>query len=170
MRLLSASAAIALLSVGLACAPTDGASDNASEPPATQTPAEGRSTADAPPAEASPPPTPTAPADADLCELGDDWMACDGKMVKVSGTRPRMVSQHPSMAGPIGPGPDAPETHESYLDVDDLQIIIVSAEKNTCGEKMTVAGRLERIDLGGEPGTKNSYAGWQITDAEVTCD
>lgn len=169
MRSLLTPTSVILLSLGVACAPTEGAPDNASEPPPAAVPVEGRTTADAP-SSATPPTEENAPSDGDLCELGDDWMACDGKMVKVSGTRPRMVSQHPVVSGPVGPEPDAPETHQSYLDVGDLQVIVVSAEKNMCDEKMTVVGRLERIDLGGAPGTKNSYKGWEILEAEVTCD
>jgi hypothetical protein len=107
------------------------------------------------------------PATADgLCVLGSpgDWTRCDGKRVQASGTVPEMVNNHPLLTGP------EPSSRQTYMDVDGVgQIIVVTESMAECGVAMTVTGQLRRIDLGGEPGTRGSYAGWAIEGADITC-
>lgn len=97
---------------------------------------------------------------------GDGWQACDGKRVRLEGRAPQMIMQHPMMDF----GPPGQERHQSYLDVEGgAQVIVISEAKNTCEGAMIVTGTLRSIDLGGQPGTKESYRGWQVSDAVVEC-
>lgn len=120
---------------------------------------------------AAKPAEPAKPAEAQpaegLCPLGDgEWKACDGKRVRLEGRAPMMVMQHPVVA--MGP-PGEPQ-HQDYLELaNGAQIIVVSKKRVDCSGAMVVTGTLRSIDLGGEPGTKNSYRGWQVADAEVEC-
>jgi hypothetical protein len=117
------------------------------------------------PVEAEPPPNVEAAAvDPSLCVPAsyDQWPTCEGKRVQVDGRNPEMVSQHPMMNGP--------ETEQGYLDVEGGgQIVLITREVVTCKGAMRVVGTLRGTDMGGEPGTKDSYQGWMIEDAEVTC-
>jgi hypothetical protein len=120
------------------------------------------------PVEAEPPPNveavEAAVVDPSLCVPAsyDQWPTCEGKRVQVDGRNPEMVHQHPMMNGP--------DTEQGYLDVDGgAQIVLVTREVVTCKGAMRVVGTLRATDLGGAPGTKESYQGWVIEDAEVTC-
>jgi hypothetical protein len=117
------------------------------------------------PVESEPPPSPeSAAVDPSLCVPAsyEQWTTCEGKRVQVDGRNPEMVGQHPMMNGP--------DTEQGYLDVEGGgQIVIVSSEPVTCKGAMRVVGTLRGNDLGGEPGTKESYQGWVIEGATVTC-
>jgi hypothetical protein len=117
------------------------------------------------PVEAEPPAnTEAAAVDPSLCVPAsyEQWPTCEGKRVQVDGRNPEMVYQHPMMNGP--------DTEQGYLEVEGAgQIVLVTREPVTCKADMRVIGTLRAIDLGGEPGTKESYKGWVIEDAEVTC-
>lgn len=112
-------------------------------------------------------PEPASAADG-LCSRGSEgWEPCDGKRVRIEGRAPQMVMQHPLLAG----GPPGVETvHQSYLEVESgAQFIVLSEAKNTCEGAMVVTGTLGSIDLGGAPGTKDSYQGWKVADATIEC-
>lgn len=117
------------------------------------------------PVETEPPAsTETAEVDPSLCVPAsyEQWATCEGKRVQVDGRNPEMVNQHPMMNGP--------DTEQGYLDVEGGgQIVIVSSEPVSCKGAMRVVGTLRGIDLGGAPGTKESYQGWMIEGATVTC-
>lgn len=130
---------------------------------ATQQPA-----AEAPKAEAKVEAKAEAKPAEELCAKGSDgWGACDGKRVRMEGRAPQMVMQHPM----IGGGPPGVETvHQSYLEIEGgSQIIVLTKAPNACDGAMVVTGTLRSIDLGGEPGTKDSYKGWQVADATIEC-
>jgi hypothetical protein len=100
-----------------------------------------------------------------------EWSTCEGKRVRVNGRNAQMVMQHPIVAAPPGLSPDNRNTHQGYMDVDDGgQVIVVTSEPFDCPGKMTVVGVLDGVRGNGPPGTKESYSGWSLTDAEVTCN
>lgn len=106
----------------------------------------------------------SAAVDPSLCVPAsyEQWATCEGKRVQVDGRNPEMVNQHPMVNGP--------DTEQGYLDVEGGgQIVIVSREAVSCEGAMRVVGTLRGIGLGGAPGTKDSYEGWAIEDATVTC-
>ena len=104
-----------------------------------------------------------------LCEVtADSWEACKDKKVRLEGGNPpRGPSQHPIMTGPSLEGPA--KEHQGYLQVGDRQVVVLSAKPMACGGQMVVTGTLEYFELGGEPGTKGSYANWVVRGAEITC-
>jgi hypothetical protein len=106
-----------------------------------------------------------ATADPSLCTLGPrgSWAACEGARVQMIGRAPEMVGQHPMMDG----GPD--ELHQSYLDYDGVEVIVLTKAEVACSGEMLVIGTLRGISGGGAPGTKDSYVGWTLEQAEVTC-
>lgn len=104
----------------------------------------------------------------EFCARGSDgWGSCDGKRVRLEGRAPEMVMQHPMMNGdPLA----AKKIHQSYLEIErGAQVIVLSEAPNACAGAMVVTGTLRSIDLGGEPGTKDSYKGWQVADATIEC-
>lgn len=115
------------------------------------------------PVETEPTKVESAPVDPNLCVPGsrEEWAACEGKRTQLDGQVPEMVSQHPMIGGP--------EFEQSYVEVDGTQIIVLTREPVNCMGAMRVVGTLRGIGLGGEPGTKESYEGLSLEDAEVTC-
>lgn len=99
-----------------------------------------------------------------LCTLGPvaEWSACDGQRVQLRGRAANDVSQHPIVAQPEA-------QHQGYMNAEGVQLIVVTKQPFGC-DAMRVVGTLRSIDLGGEPGTKRSYSGWSIDNAEVTCE
>jgi hypothetical protein len=141
--------------LALACA-------NTSDDPTTSEPA---GVEPAVVAEAEPSADPSQTTDPSLCQVADDWAACVGKRVQIDGKAPEFVQQHPMMTGPFDDG-----WKQDYMDVSEaMQIIVLTKEPGKCKGAMRVVGTLEGIDLGGEPGTKESYGGWVVREAEVTC-
>jgi hypothetical protein len=104
------------------------------------------------------------------CVLADDWSACEGQRVELRGQAPQMVMQHPLLSQPEGLSPDSRNSYQGYVDVDGAQVIVLTKAAFACPGSMRVLGTLARVELGGEPGTKSSYAGWSISDALVTCE
>ncbi|NJK31405.1 MAG: hypothetical protein HC927_02720, partial [Deltaproteobacteria bacterium] len=109
---------------------------------------------------------------ADLCTLGAyaEWSKCEGQRVRIEGRAAEHVMQHPMLEQPEGLSPDGRNTHQGYMDTDDAQIIVLTSAPFDCAAGMRVVGTLRGIELGGEPGTKGSYGGWAVEDAEVTCE
>ena len=99
-----------------------------------------------------------------LCALGPlgEWAACDGQRVQLRGTMSEHVSQHPMLSGP--------DEEQGYVDAEGTQLIVLTKTPIACDGAVSVVGTLRGIDLGGEPGTKNSYGGWAIESATVTCE
>lgn len=96
-------------------------------------------------------------------------MDCADKFVRVQGKKPAMIHQHPVLTGMSAPG--APRPQQDYLELPNgTQIIVLSNNPPSCSGPMRVTGTLRRIDMGGEPGTKESYKGWSIEQAEVVCE
>lgn len=116
-------------------------------------------------AEAEPTTDPSSVGDANLCQLADDWSSCVGQRVQIDGNAPEFVQQHPMMTMPDD------DWKQDYMDVGDggRQIIVLTREPGKCKGAMRVVGMLDGIDLGGEPGTKQSYGGWVVREAEVSC-
>jgi hypothetical protein len=104
------------------------------------------------------------------CTPTDDWSACEGREVELRGQAPQMVMQHPVLSQPEGLSPDNRNSYQGYLEVDQAQVIVLTNAAFACPGAMRVVGTLARVDLGGEPGTKGSYAGWSVSDAVVTCE
>lgn len=163
---------------GLLTACAGGSSAPADGAPASTTPA---STAAAPAATTAPTaaalaetaatnPTPAA-ADSSLCVLGKSgtWATCIGKLVEMRGKDPQLVMQHPMLGG--GP-PGAVTMQQTYLETaEGNQIIILSKTAPKCpGAQKRVKGTLRDVNLGGPEGTKESYRGWSIHDATITCE
>ena len=98
----------------------------------------------------------------DLCQLvSDAWDDCKGQKVRLEGKTPRMEYQHP-----MAP----PGEQQTYLELEDgAQIIVSTTSEEKCEGKMRVEGTLGRIELGGQRGTKASYANWVIQEATLTC-
>ncbi len=62
------------------------------------------------------------------------------------------------------------DARQVYLDVGEVQIIVVTEDTADCVGPMTAEGRLTVIDLGGPEGTRQSYRGLAIRDATVRCE
>jgi hypothetical protein len=154
-------AACSCLSLALlACAPAS-SPEPAAEPPAQPAEVEG--------------PAPThesASAPNDACALGpvDEWSACDGKRVQLQGRAAEHVAQHPVLAVPEDVTPDGSNSQQGYVDAQGVQLIVLTKTPFECRGPLRVIGTLRSVDMGGEPGTKSSYSGWAIEDAEVTCE
>lgn len=155
-------------------APSDGAPTSTA--PAATTAAPAATTAA--PADATGAPAATAAnpapaaADANLCALGKPgtWSTCIGKRVELRGKEPKMVYQHPMIAPMSRPG-GPPTMQQSYLEVGEgTQVIVLSKDADKCSGAKRVTGTLGEINMGGPAGTKESYRGWSINDATVTCE
>jgi hypothetical protein len=81
-----------------------------------------------------------------------------------------MVSQHPLIAPMSQPG-GPPAMQQTYIEVGEgSQIIVLSKEADKCTGTKRVVGTLREINMGGPEGTKQSYRGWSINDATITCE
>lgn len=97
---------------------------------------------------------------------GASWEGCEGKTVRVAGRVPKMIMQHPVVTG----GPSAKGGVQDYMDVDGGgQIILVVDAPVACKGAMTATGVLRSVRGRGAPGTKESYEGWYLASARVTC-
>ncbi len=82
-----------------------------------------------------------------------------------------MVYQHPLLAPMGAPGSDKPTIHQSYLETaEGGQVIVLSKQNDDCKGAKRVKGTLRAIDMGGPSGTKSSYKGWSLNDAEIVCE
>ncbi|MDM8557432.1 hypothetical protein [Candidatus Parabeggiatoa sp. HSG14] len=105
------------------------------------------------------------------------WLNCDGKRIHLNGhlTPPQEIMQHPvlshSQLFPSGLGGklNIKRTLQNYMNVGKRQIILLSDTLIECVDEMEVKGMLEKVSLGGEPGTKNSYEGWSIRVFDYHC-
>jgi len=98
-------------------------------------------------------------------------------MVKTKGSRPQPqeIMQHPMLDGPQLPVPNADgnvtpvRTVQSYLNVGQRQVILLSDTPIECDNDIIIIGTLEKVSLGGPPRTKGSYEGWSIRVSEHLC-
>ena len=100
------------------------------------------------------------PAKSDALE---SWPACVGQRVRLTGPVAKQIWSHP-IAGHGLRG-----VKQTYLDILGVQLVVASPDSPTCTGKLVVTGTLNRVKLGGAPGTKGSYAGWSVTDATLIC-
>ncbi|MCB9684282.1 MAG: hypothetical protein H6735_04475 [Alphaproteobacteria bacterium] len=89
------------------------------------------------------------------------WSACDGTRQTVSGRASQNIANHPISAGP--------GQVQLYLDVANTQIVVLASSDPGCEGAMSATGELRVVDLGGKPGTMNSYRGLVVDAAEVVC-
>ncbi|TNE88382.1 MAG: hypothetical protein EP330_14970 [Deltaproteobacteria bacterium] len=82
------------------------------------------------------------------------WEGCVGQRVRLEGQRPDVVYEHPILGDP-----------QDYFQVGERQIVVLGTVEDGC---TAMSGVLDRVDMGGEPGTRGSYRGWVLRDA--TCD
>ncbi len=75
---------------------------------------------------------------------------CQGKKVMLSGTISKSVSAHPIMTSPSYP-------FQNYLDISLGQIVLLSSKDIACTKKLEVTGVLGWKNMGGAPGTRDSY-------------
>lgn len=113
--------------------------------------------------------------------IGAALARCDGRRVRVFGpasppgepqtgadAMPPMLLQHPILTVPALAGPDhhaagpQADSHQSYLDLGALQLIVLSPGPLGCAPPLWIEGRLESIDLGGPRTTKQGYRGWAV--------
>ncbi len=140
----------------------------AEEPKTSTSPDSSSST---PVASSLPTAQPTATAAPPVCEPGPQvpWENCADRLVQLKGKAPTLVAQHPMLTGPSGPG--MPPSHQGYIELEGArQVIVISKEPISCNGPMRVLGTLRAVDLGGEPGTKESYRGWAVHNATVYCE
>ncbi len=109
-------------------------------------------------------------AECDLASV-EDWSACVDRPSILTGRLAVQVSQHPVIAAPFGPDGEGPGQQQVYVDVEGKgQIIVVTASDPVqCEGQVSVRGVLQSVDLGGEEGTKESYKGWSVQGATITC-
>jgi hypothetical protein len=97
------------------------------------------------------------------------WKKCDGQLVRIFGKVPAFVMQHPSY---LSDNHNIKRQHQSYIDTAfRKQIVLLSEERITCQNKLTVTGILE-TNVGpcdpDSPG-KNMYCGSKIHVNQWEC-
>lgn len=125
----------------------------------------------APPAAATGEAATTAASNSTPCALkADAWADCIGQSVDIGGRYPITLAQHPLLAPPAMSG--SPPVTQTYLETaDGRQIIVLTADRiPECPAAMRVRGTLQAVDLGGPDGTPQSYRGWAVHGASVSCE
>ena len=100
----------------------------------------------------------------DFCSPEKDWSVCLEKEVSLSAKLPPMLYQHPLISSPTGV-----DSVQSYIEVEERQIIVLSEEKNICSGVFIAQGTLKKISLGGEPGTRGSYENYYLSQTRFLC-
>lgn len=109
--------------------------------------------------------------------VSDSWLDCDDKLVRIKGslTPPQEIMQHPMLDMPLLPSPNMDENSvpkrilQTYMNVGNRQIILLSDTNIDCIGDLEVIGMLEKVSLGGPAGTKSSYEGWSVRVDEYQC-
>ncbi|MGI0492322.1 hypothetical protein ACN4EG_11100 [Alkalinema pantanalense CENA528] len=106
----------------------------------------------------------------DYCELSEQdqtsWENCIGKLIKVTGSSPKVVMQHILRTGnPLGKSP----LHQGYMDALNYQFVLLSKEPITCQGPFEVEGVLKRFSLNQADGTKGGYANYDIHVTHFKC-
>ena len=89
------------------------------------------------------------------------WGSCEGQAVTSTGSRPQMEMQTPMVNGP--------DEHQTIVEIGGAQVIVLSKDAPTCTGAMAISGTVHKVALGGAPGTPESYEGWSLTGATITC-
>ena len=114
--------------------------------------------------------------EAEYCEIDPDgsywdaWEKCEARLVRIKGKIAESAMQHP-----VGlhntfdfNTKRIKEKHETYIDMNDFQIVVTSDQKIECTGNIEVEGIVDIIDLGGEAG-KSSYKNVWIKAQNYEC-
>ncbi|WP_353569909.1 hypothetical protein [Candidatus Albibeggiatoa sp. nov. BB20] len=111
-----------------------------------------------------------------LCSLTPkSWDVCDDKTVKLRGyiPAPHQILPAPMLNFPLMPNmqqTDAPQASiQSYMNVGEQQVILLSSQTIPCLTGLEVIGRLDSVALGGAARTPNSYKGWSLYVDSIKC-
>ena len=85
----------------------------------------------------------------EICDFEALGRACLGKRVRLIGSVPDMIYNHPIISESSGEN-----AVQSYIDSEERQIIVLSSERKSCSKNIEVLGILREIDMGGEEGTR----------------
>ena len=99
-----------------------------------------------------------------ICDFKQKRDGCLGKVIQIHGSVPKMIYNHPMINTPLGP-----DSIQSYLEIEDQQLIILSEEQWNCSGKVEITGILKEIDMGGPEGTRNSYRNYYISQSTINC-
>ena len=98
------------------------------------------------------------------CDFAQQKQECIGQFVQIKGSVPQMVFSHPILSSPSGV-----DSVQKYIQVGELQLIILSEGDWTCSGDVQVNGILKEIDMGGPEGTRGSYRNYYISKSEIQC-
>ena len=98
------------------------------------------------------------------CDFAQKNQECIGQLVQIKGSIPQMVYSHPILSSPSGV-----DSVQKYIQVGELQLIILSEGDWTCSGDVQVNGILKEIDMGGPEGTRGSYRNYYISKSEIQC-
>lgn len=111
-----------------------------------------------------------------LCQLNaDNWEACDNQRVQLKGyvPAPHQILPAPMLNAPFMPSmqqeTDNTTTIQSYMNVANRQVILLSNQPIPCLTGLQVIGTLSSVALGGAPKTPNSYKGWSVQVDQYFC-
>jgi hypothetical protein len=111
-----------------------------------------------------------------LCQLSPtDWDDCDDKTVKLHGyiPAPHQILPAPMLNTPIFQTMQQLEipqySLQSYMNVAERQVILLSSQAIPCLTGLEVIGRLKSVALGGAPQTPSSYKGWSLYVDSFQC-
>ena len=96
-----------------------------------------------------------------LCSYKDNKELCLGQMTKAIGSVPEMIYAHPMIS--------TENSIQSYIQIEDEQLIVLSEQPIDCNKQFQVVGLLQEIDLGGAPGTRGSYKNFYFSDSTIQC-
>ena len=98
------------------------------------------------------------------CSYLQEKENCLGKITRVTGTVPQTPHAHPI----IPTNPDQ-KTTQSYIQVEDQQLIVLVELPIDCAGTIELTGVLNEIDLGGPEGTRSSYKNYYFSQSTVYC-
>ena len=99
-----------------------------------------------------------------LCDFAQQNQECIDQLVQIKGSIPKMVYSHPILSSPSGV-----DSVQKYLQVGELQLIILSDSDWMCSGEVQATGFLKEIDMGGPEGTRGSYRNYYISKSEIQC-
>jgi len=100
----------------------------------------------------------------ELCHFGTKGPSCVGETVQLTGTVPEIIYSHPMLSSPEGVN-----SVQSYVNIGDRQLIVLSSQAISCSSSIEVTGILREIDMGGEEGTRGSYSNFYIEQSIIRC-
>ena len=105
-----------------------------------------------------------ATTQAQVCSYLKQKEQCLGQITQVIGAAPEMVYAHPMIS--VDP---SKKSIQSYIQIEDQQLIVLSEQTFHCDGTMEVTGILEKIDLGGPEGTRGSYKNYYFSQSTIRC-